>query len=780
MMKVLLLTGVLGMALQSFAADGFNTEPYGRTLIERDQHVARTDSILFSEDFENDWNGWQGIDLTATDPVWHASDFFAFSGNSWWSGDEALGGYDNHWLQYLDTPAVTITSANATLSFQLQYATEAPGGEPAGYDGWDGCNVWMRVDGGEWTVADGFSHAYDVTSLYSFGDEWNMGPGIPGWAGSADWQEVTLDLSSYQGSAVEFRFAFCSDPAYCTSDNGNIWGMQIDDVMIDDDGTTLLHNDADGTATPSDLIPTSGASAGQNWSISDQESNSPSHSANCAPGYGLSNALVSPAYQLPAEMDTWLEFFILSDMLDADGSGDNSLEDYYHIEISNDGGITWDLLFYDYTDVSRPGGNGAWEDFIPGLPFNNNIEMSLNEYAGDEIHLRFRMTTDYDDDGGVGTGLWIDDVEIWGSDVPGNDMACINIVPGFPRTEGMATDVFVEYANNGSSDLTQVQAWFAVNEVLDGPILPRFDIPSLSTDFRLYSWTPDGFGQFDLKSYASNADDQVPANDTLWAGPFDINPAGTVELGYSYLDPSYYFSGGDPAMYVTMDPDWGIESIELNTITVGLYDPDGNAGGNVIRLHVMEDAGAVPGTEIWNGDFTLTTQGALTLWEFEVDAGVIVSGDFWIWAERLSDYPHGLGADLLFNGGHYAITDGIDFDLDFSNEVDGNELTLLCTGTVLNDLGDEISLPVVFELEPAFPNPFNPVTQLRFRANAGEQLSLVIYNLQGQEVARLYDGKATGLSQTVAFDGSALASGVYMARLEGSFASTTQKLVLVK
>ncbi len=783
-MKMLLKLCLLGLATGAYAA-GELVDTAVRHHIQAPDHASRTDSVWYFEDFENGWNGWSGVDLTAMDPVWHTSDFNAWDGDSWWSGMEELNGYDNHWLQYLETPEIDLgAAANPELSFQLRYATEAPGGEPAGYDAWDACNVWIMVSDGPWEVLEGFSRPYDAASCYSFGYEFGMGTGIPGWVDdSGGWDWVTRDMSEYAGSTITLRFAFCSDPAYCTIDDPDVWGMIVDDILIDDNGDTYLENDADGTAFPDDLEPVSGGDvAGQFWEITDENAHSPSNSAHVSVSDNLMNALVSPEYEIPEGMDTWFEFWIYNDMQDADGDGDNSLEDYYHVEVSTDGGLVWQNVFYDYGDVSRPGWQ-TWEDYVPGLPYNGNMTLSLNEYAGESVRLRWRITTDGNDDGGVGDGMYIDDVEIWASDVPANDVACTQIIPEYPRTEGVDCETYVEYANMGSEYRSQVQAWMVANEVLDGPILPRMDIPPLSSENRIYEWTPEVVGENELKSYANNPDDQNNANDTLWVSPIDVLPAGEYRLGYSFVDAVYYFSGGDPAMFVEW-PD-GVsqeDGLLVTYVLVGLYDPDGTGhGGNDIRLHLMEDDGGVPGTEIWSQDYTLGAGDAMVLWNFEVnDETAVAYDDFWVWAERLDDYPHPLGADLVYQPFHYAVTDGIDFDLDFSDE-DGNELMMWIDAEQYLDVAERRSGPAAFVLEPAYPNPFNPRTSIRFSAPAGERVSLKVYNLAGQEVATLFEGPGTGSHSTVVFDASGLASGVYFARLQGEGdVARTQKMVLVK
>ncbi len=91
--------------------------------------------------------------------------------------------------------------------------------------------------------------------------------------------------------------------------------------------------------------------------------------------------------------------------------------------------------------------------------------------------------------------------------------------------------------------------------------------------------------------------------------------------------------------------------------------------------------------------------------------------------------------------------------------------------------------PQEFSLLQNYPNPFNPSTRIQYSLEKAAQVSLKVYNLLGQEVATLVNGRQEAGSYTVQFSangGSTFASGVYFYRLEaGSFVST-KKLILMK
>ena len=85
-----------------------------------------------------------------------------------------------------------------------------------------------------------------------------------------------------------------------------------------------------------------------------------------------------------------------------------------------------------------------------------------------------------------------------------------------------------------------------------------------------------------------------------------------------------------------------------------------------------------------------------------------------------------------------------------------------------------------FKLFPAFPNPFNPTTKIKFQVPEAGFVTLKIYDLLGNEVATLVNAeKPSGIFE-VSFDGSNLASGVYVYRLSAGNLSKVRKLMLLK
>jgi hypothetical protein len=91
-----------------------------------------------------------------------------------------------------------------------------------------------------------------------------------------------------------------------------------------------------------------------------------------------------------------------------------------------------------------------------------------------------------------------------------------------------------------------------------------------------------------------------------------------------------------------------------------------------------------------------------------------------------------------------------------------------------------LQVPDKMTLEQNYPNPFNPSTIIRYGLPAKTALTLIVYNMLGQEVATLINGEQEAGFHEVRFDGSGLASGVYFYRLRAGSTVRTEKLLLLK
>jgi hypothetical protein len=93
----------------------------------------------------------------------------------------------------------------------------------------------------------------------------------------------------------------------------------------------------------------------------------------------------------------------------------------------------------------------------------------------------------------------------------------------------------------------------------------------------------------------------------------------------------------------------------------------------------------------------------------------------------------------------------------------------------------DIQVPEVFALHHNYPNPFNPVTSIRFELPEQQQVTLTIYNLLGQVVTTLASNQFYGAGvHTVELDASRLSSGIYFYCIQAGQWQATRKMVVLK
>lgn len=90
------------------------------------------------------------------------------------------------------------------------------------------------------------------------------------------------------------------------------------------------------------------------------------------------------------------------------------------------------------------------------------------------------------------------------------------------------------------------------------------------------------------------------------------------------------------------------------------------------------------------------------------------------------------------------------------------------------------NLPKKFHLDQNYPNPFNPATKINYSVQHEGYLSLIVYDLLGQEVTKIFEGIHKAGNYNVTFDGSELSSGVYLYQMRADNFLESKKFVLAK
>ncbi len=171
--------------------------------------------------------------------------------------------------------------------------------------------------------------------------------------------------------------------------------------------------------------------------------------------------------------------------------------------------------------------------------------------------------------------------------------------------------------------------------------------------------------------------------------------------------------------------------------------------------------------------------------------------DFHVGVEEYTDIPQGrwiLNNAVISNKpciygnyGFYECRDTIQFMDDGINIVkfqvtDGNNIAEVIWQVAVGNVGVDMEIvpPQEFTVLPAFPNPFNSTTTIGYSLPAAGNVSLMVYDLSGREVARLAEGVKPVGTHSVSFNGDGLASGVYVVKLDAGGEIFREKVVLVK
>jgi hypothetical protein len=91
-----------------------------------------------------------------------------------------------------------------------------------------------------------------------------------------------------------------------------------------------------------------------------------------------------------------------------------------------------------------------------------------------------------------------------------------------------------------------------------------------------------------------------------------------------------------------------------------------------------------------------------------------------------------------------------------------------------------VAVPEIYFLDPPFPNPFNPTTQLQFGLPEATRVRIDVYNILGSRVTTLMDRNLDAGYHRVIWDAVNVASGLYLVQMKAGGFVHTKKAFLLK
>ncbi|MBI2654535.1 S8 family serine peptidase [Candidatus Woesearchaeota archaeon] len=232
------VSGLSSSTTYYFAIKAIDNVGNAGTISNIATETTTSSAVFFYDDFESDV-GWTANGL------WHLENSKYYSLSTSWTYNKGAPTYDYDTgtsnSGALTSPSIDLTSkSSASLRFQDYYETEAS-------TDWDQRWVQVSLNNGPFT---------NLAQLY--GEPMNS------------WHQHEIDLASYAGNVIQFRFFFDSIDSFYN----NYWGWSIDDFTILTDAASI-NNPPVANAGPDQIVADSDGSGNETVTLNGSASYDP-------------------------------------------------------------------------------------------------------------------------------------------------------------------------------------------------------------------------------------------------------------------------------------------------------------------------------------------------------------------------------------------------------------------------------------------------------------------------------------------------------------------------
>jgi hypothetical protein len=289
---------------------------------------------------------------------------------------------------------------------------------------------------------------------------------------------------------------------------------------------------------------------------------------------------------------------------------------------------------------------------------------------------------------------------------------------------------------------------------------------------------------------------------------YEVTITGVVTMGGDnaggYADdtygPAYFMQVGDSAPYsgivVHIPTDAGVFMVGDDLTVTGTVEETGDSwefkwGNNTRLINVT----------------AVTNNGAGTSVTYDVDAATVNANleayesvqvqftDITISTVNQYDWTFSDGDETFLLDDDVSASE--DLDTWFDGLAEGTEIDFL-RGVItysfgswklevrdMNDIGESSvggteMVPLTFNLEPVYPNPFNPSVSVRVKLGSNAAVTMKVFDLLGRQVAELNKGTLEAGTHTMNWNAENLASGVYFLNIKAGSETAIRKVVLMR
>jgi hypothetical protein len=91
-----------------------------------------------------------------------------------------------------------------------------------------------------------------------------------------------------------------------------------------------------------------------------------------------------------------------------------------------------------------------------------------------------------------------------------------------------------------------------------------------------------------------------------------------------------------------------------------------------------------------------------------------------------------------------------------------------------------LNIPESFFVGQNYPNPFNPSTTIKFGLPLTSDVTIKVFNVLGQEVMTVFEGRMSAGEKKLEFDAANLTSGTYFYQIQAGDNVSIKKMLLIK
>ncbi len=372
---------------------------------------------------------------------------------------------------------------------------------------------------------------------------------------------------------------------------------------------------------------------------------------------------------------------------------------------------------------------------------------------------------------------------------------------GLPVGQHHGTIVVSEINNASASEYVSVK--FTVNDITEPPfgefISPAQD-QVVSGNVQLSGWALDDIGVQSVKILLKNENELQYIGDAVQVESTRPDVQSMYKAypfvdcaGWNYSLSSHEFENGEYVFAAEVEDYEGnvtlLQSasfiIDNANAVLPFGDIDAPADGQIVSGENVEITGwvlAVPPN-------TIQTDGSTIF--------VYLNGEFIgkpiynlrneTVAQKYPGYLNAENAGFTFYLNTTQFTDGV-YTLNLMTLDDAGNAnktvgarTIKIVNTVITRLEDENTVPLKTDLMNAYPNPFNPSTQIEYHLAQNATVNVHVYDIMGRLVRTLVDNRYQQAGKySIRFNTLGISSSVYFCRFTAGHESFVKKLMFIK